>query len=88
MVEGFGEVRLPLLKDTPFFRELVTGAARVSHYSTVGTNWTYNGGVEWAPIEDIRFRGVYARSVRAPNIGELFGGTGQPTLRIVDPCLA
>lgn len=89
VVEGFGEVRLPLLNDTPFFRELtVTGAARVSHYSTVGTNWTYNGGVEWAPIEDIRFRGVYARSVRAPNVGELFGGTGQtfPT-GIVDPCV-
>lgn len=88
VIEGFGEVRVPLLNDTPFFRELtLTGAARVSHYSTVGTNWTYNGGVEWAPVEDIRFRGVYARSVRAPNIGELFGGTGQtfPT-GIIDPC--
>ena len=88
VVEGFGELRVPLLADTPFFQELTaTGAARVSHYSTVGTNWTYNAGLEWAPVQDIRFRGVYARSVRAPNIGELFGGTGQtfPT-GIDDPC--
>lgn len=89
VVEGFAELRVPLLAETPFFQELTaTGAARVSHYSTVGTNWTYNAGLEWAPVQDIRFRGVYARSVRAPNIGELFGGVGQtfPT-GIIDPCV-
>ena len=88
VVEGYGEIRIPILADQPFFRELtLTGAGRVSHYSTVGTTYSYNGAIEWAPIEDIRFRGVYARSVRAPNIGELFGGAGQtfPT-GITDPC--
>jgi outer membrane receptor protein involved in Fe transport len=87
--EAFGELRIPLLANTPFFHELtVTGAARVSDYSTVGTTVSYNGGVEWSPFRDVRFRGVYARSVRAPNIGELFGGAGQdfPT-GLQDPCL-
>lgn len=86
--EGYAEIRVPILADTPFFKELtLTGAGRVSDYSTVGTTWSYNGGVEWAPIEDIRIRAVYARSVRAPNIGELFGGAGQtfPT-GVNDPC--
>lgn len=89
VIEGYGEVRVPLLSDTPFFQELTaTGAGRVSKYSTVGTTYSYNGGLEWAPVTDLRFRGVYARSVRAPNIGELFGGAGQdfPT-GIIDPCV-
>ncbi|WP_260597649.1 TonB-dependent receptor domain-containing protein [Sphingomonas endolithica] len=89
VIEGFGELRIPLLANQPFFHELTaTGAGRVSKYSTVGTTFSYNGNLEWAPVEDIRFRGVYARSVRAPNIGELFGGAGQdfPT-GILDPCV-
>lgn len=86
--EAYGELRIPILADVPFFQALtLTGAGRVSDYSTVGTTFSYNGALEWAPIRDIRFRGVYARSVRAPNIGELFGGAGQdfPT-GIQDPC--
>ena len=87
--EAFGELRIPLLAEKPFFQELtVTAAGRVSDYSTVGTTFSYNGGVEYAPFRDLRFRGVYARSVRAPNIGELFGGAGQtfPT-GLQDPCV-
>ncbi|WP_213981792.1 TonB-dependent receptor [Sphingomonas sp. dw_22] len=88
VTEGFGEIVIPLLKDKPFFHQLdLRGAGRVSHYSTVGTVYTYNGGVEWAPVSDIRLRGVYARAVRAPNIGELFGGATQTfPSGISDPC--
>ncbi|RDS78602.1 TonB-dependent receptor [Alteriqipengyuania lutimaris] len=70
--EAYGEVRLPILADMPFFEELtVSGAARVSDYGgAVGTTWAYNGGVEWAPVSDIRFRAQYGRSVRAPNLTE------------------
>jgi outer membrane receptor protein involved in Fe transport len=73
--EAFGEIRLPILKDTPFFHELTaTGAARVSDYTLghTGTVWAYNAGLEWSPIRDIRLRGNYSRAVRAPNLGELF----------------
>jgi outer membrane receptor protein involved in Fe transport len=68
--EAFAEVRLPLLKDTPFFEELtVSGAGRVADYGgTIGTVFAYNGGVEWSPVRDIRFRANYGRSVRAPGI--------------------
>lgn len=88
VIEGYAEVRIPILADQPFFQNLsLSGAGRVSDYSTVGTTYSYNGALEWAPVSDIRFRAVYARSVRAPNIGELFGGAGQdfPT-GIIDPC--
>jgi outer membrane receptor protein involved in Fe transport len=87
--EAFGEVRVPLLAGQPFFHELTaSGAVRVSDYSTIGTTTSYNAELQWSPFRDLRFRGVYARSVRAPNIGELFGGAGQtfPT-GLQDPCL-
>ncbi|NYD92182.1 TonB-dependent receptor domain-containing protein [Sphingomonas melonis] len=87
--EAFGEVRIPLLKDTPFFHELtINGAGRVSDYTgAVGTVWTYNFGGEWAPIRDIRFRANYGKSVRAPNVSE----TGFPAVPnfapgFLDPC--
>jgi iron complex outermembrane receptor protein len=30
--------------------------------------------LSWAPIEDLRFRGVVSTGYRAPNVLELFGG--------------
>lgn len=70
--EAFAEVLIPVLRDVPFFHELtLSGAGRVAKYQGgTGTVWAYNGGVEWAPVADIRFRGNYARSVRAPNVSE------------------
>ena len=86
--ELYGEIRVPLLADKPFFNELSIGASgRVADYSTVGTVYSYSGNVEWSPVSDIRFRGTYSRSVRAPNIGELFTGPSQTfPSGIVDPC--
>jgi outer membrane receptor protein involved in Fe transport len=86
--EGFAETIVPLLQDRPFFHSLsIRGAVRVSHYSTVGTTFSYNYGGEWSPIQDIRFRVMNARSVRAPNINELFQPPQQdfPT-GLSDPC--
>ena len=87
--EAFAEVKLPLLADVPFFHYLeVGGAVRVADYSTVGTIFSYNGTGTWQPIEDVRIRGSYARSVRAPNIGELFSGLSQTfPSGLSDPCL-
>ncbi|WP_294196968.1 TonB-dependent receptor [uncultured Sphingomonas sp.] len=86
--EAFGEINVPLLADTPFFHSLsLRGSGRISDYSTVGTVYSYSGGAEWAPIEDIRFSGTYARAVRAPNIGELFAGRSQTFPSVVDPCI-
>jgi outer membrane receptor protein involved in Fe transport len=75
--EAFGEIQIPIMKDEPFFEEFtVSGAARVSKYNKaagdVGTVWAYNAGLDWAPVKDIRFRGNYSRSVRAPNLSELY----------------
>lgn len=87
--EVFGELRVPILGDKPFFHKLEVGAAgRYSDYSlsAVGGVWTYMGDIQWAPIPDLTLRAQYQRAVRAPNVGELFGGlqTGFP--QASDPC--
>lgn len=85
--EVFGEINVPLLADRPFFELLeFTVAGRLSDYSTVGTTeaWSVNG--QWAPIRDIRFRGGYSESVRAPNITELFAPRTGTFAFLDDPC--
>lgn len=87
--EIYGEINIPILRDTPFFQNLsLRAAGRISDYSTVGTVYSYSGGVEWSPIQDLRFTATYARAVRAPNVGELFTGPSQtfPT-GLIDPCI-
>ncbi|WP_137897832.1 TonB-dependent receptor [Sphingomonas sp. 2SG] len=85
--EAFGELNAPLLKDRPFFHLLSVGAAgRYSDYSTVGSTKAYQFNGIWAPIRAISFRGSYGRSVRAPNIGELFRPTTGSSAFFSDPC--
>lgn len=88
VVEGYGEIRIPILADTPGFHALeVTAAGRISDYSTVGTVYSYNLSGIWAPIPDVRIRATYSQSTRAPNVGELFGGAGQTyPADLSDPC--
>ena len=87
--EAYAELRLPLLRDTPFFHRLeLTGAARYSDYSTSGSTTTFSAGVNWEPIEDLLFRGSWAEGFRAPSIGELFGTPSRFDQDLVDPCSA
>ena len=77
--EAFAEVSVPLLKDVPFFQELtLTGSGRVSDYNNnAGTVYTYAGGVDWAPIRDLRFRAAYSKAIRAPTLSDLFSAQSQ-----------
>ena len=87
--EVFGEIVLPIAAGQPFFERLeLTAAGRYSDYNlpTVGGVWTYAVGAQWSPIKDITFRGQYSRAVRAPNVGELFGGGGVGFPSVTDPC--
>lgn len=91
VVEGFGELQIPLLRDMPFFHELeVNAAARYSDYDkgAGNTNKTlaYNFGVTWSPIRDIRFRANYSQSVRSPTPSNLFAAQGQNFAFLTDPC--
>ncbi|WP_442678167.1 TonB-dependent receptor plug domain-containing protein [Sphingomonas sp. ASY06-1R] len=48
------------------------GAVRATDYSTAGYVTTWKAGATWQPIEDIRFRVVRSRDIRAPNLNELY----------------
>ena len=85
--EVFAELNAPILSERPFFELLSFSAAiRLSDYSTVGETTTWNVGGVYAPVRDIRFRGSYSKSVRAPNIGELFDPLGGTFAFVTDPC--
>lgn len=87
--EAFAELRIPLLGNMPFFHELsFEGSARVSDYSTASKEvWAYNVGAVWAPIRDLRFRVGYAKSVRAPDLSDVYATPGQTFANnLTDPC--
>ena len=85
--EIYGEIRVPILKDQPFFQLLeVDGAIRHVNYSTSGSNTTYTASGQWKPIDDLLLRGSYATGFRAPSIGELFGAASRSDAPIDDPC--
>jgi outer membrane receptor protein involved in Fe transport len=86
--EIFGEVIVPLVEDKPFAHLLqLDGGFRYSDFNTTGGNWTFKGGAQWAPIEDIKFRAAWTRAIRSPNIGELFSPANTVLNNLaVDPC--
>lgn len=87
--EAFAELRVPIAARVPFaYKAELNGAVRYSDYSlkAVGGVWTYAIGAEYAPVRDITFRAQYQRAVRAPNVGELFGGQGVGFPGATDPC--
>jgi len=88
--EAFGEIQIPLLKDLPLIRELtLSGSGRVSDYKgSAGTVYAYSGNVTYAPIDVIRLRANYSRSVRAPNLSELYSPQSQNFASVSDPCSA
>jgi outer membrane receptor protein involved in Fe transport len=86
--ELFGELRIPLLKDTPGIRFLDAELGiRHSDYSTVGDITAYKAGLNWSPIDAVRIRGMYQRASRAPSLFEsLENGDQGYTNSYYDPC--
>ena len=85
--ELFGEVRVPLVQDKPFVKNLsFDGAYRFSQYSTAGITDTYEGQLSYAVDRNISFRGGYNRAVRAPNVNELFAPQSVALFSGSDPC--
>jgi iron complex outermembrane recepter protein len=84
----FGEVSVPILSGLRGVKDLLLeGAFRRSDYTTVGQVSTWNLRLSYSPNDDFRFRGVYSKATRAPNLSELYQGAAQtfPT-GVTDPC--
>jgi len=59
-------VRVPLLENRPFAKALTLNVSdRFAEYAPQGSANAYNFGVEWSPIDAMRFRGTLSRAVRA-----------------------
>ena len=85
--ELFTEVRVPLVSNQPFIKDLSFDTSyRRSDYSDVGTTNTYGITGNYAPTNDFRFRGSFSRAVRAPNVDELFSPTVTGLGSFQDPC--
>jgi outer membrane receptor protein involved in Fe transport len=88
--EVFTEFRIPLLSGMTLARDLTINAAgRYADYNgSTGGVFAHNYGVEWAPIDSLRFRVGKARAVRAPNLTELYTQQTQNFATVGDPCSA
>jgi iron complex outermembrane recepter protein len=87
--EGYIEARMPLVEDKPFAQQLsVETGYRYSDYNLGFKTNTYKFGVDFAPIQDVRLRGSFARAVRAPNVIELYtpAAIGLDGTYGTDPC--
>jgi iron complex outermembrane receptor protein len=87
VTEFYGELSIPLLAGSPGADLLeVNLAARSSDYSTSGGESTYKVSGLWRPMTELSFRGSFSTGLRAPGIGELFGGAAREDFNFLDPC--
>lgn len=80
--EAFAEIEAPLARWL-----ILDLAARVGSYSTIGTAPTYRLGINAPVLDALRLRGSWSKSVRAPNINDLFSnGTTTTAPTNTDVC--
>jgi outer membrane receptor protein involved in Fe transport len=85
--EAYAEAVVPILKDLPFVKYLGAEiAGRTAQYSTAGYAKSFKLGGEYQPTEDLRIRSTTARSLRAPNLFELFSPLSDNFTSVNDPC--
>ena len=69
------ETAVPLLKDVFLAKNLeLNGAYRYTDYKTSGVAKTWKVGLNYSPFEDLRFRLVRSRDIRAPTLNDLYAG--------------
>ncbi len=88
VLEIYGEVEIPLLKDQDFAKELTLNVSgRYTDYESYGADWTYKATGIYSPVEWLAFRATYGTSYRAPALFEQFQGATSGFLSsTIDPC--
>jgi iron complex outermembrane receptor protein len=83
----YGELNIPLVQDHFLIKDLSLDTSyRWSEYNLAGNSGTYKFGGDWVVNHDIRFRGSFARTERAPNVLELFTPQSIQNGAFNDPC--
>ena len=87
VTEYYAELSIPVLANVVGAEYLEFNlAGRISDYSVSGSEETYKIGALWQPVEDLSLRGSISTGIRAPGIGELFGGAAREDFTFLDPC--
>ncbi len=77
VTEGYVELGIPLAKDVAWAQALdLDIAVRDTGYEA-GNRMTYKVGVNYSPVDWLRFRATRSRDVREPSIQELFATISQ-----------
>jgi len=80
VAEGYLSTAVPIMQGMD-----ISGAIRYTAYSTSGGVNTWKVGLNYAPIEDARFRLTYSHDIRAPNLNELFAaGTARANTVLIN----
>jgi len=87
VTEFFAEVNIPLLSDVFLARELTLNLqGRYFDYSTFGDDTVYKAGLNYSPVQSLRFRATFGTSFRAPTLVDSFSGGTVSFDFITDPC--
>lgn len=87
VTEAAAEFSVPIFADTAFADEVYLELAyRYMDYSSTGTDSAWKVGLNYVLNDELRFRANMSRSVRAPNISELFSPNRQTFRSFGDPC--
>ncbi|ANQ41462.1 TonB-dependent receptor [Gluconobacter oxydans] len=87
VTEGYLEGKATLLHNAFLAKDLtIDGQGRYSSYNTFGSTKNWKASINWAPVQDIRFRATLGTSYRQPNVYELYGGQSLGYASATDPC--
>jgi outer membrane receptor protein involved in Fe transport len=88
VTEGYLEVSVPLLRDSPLGKTLdVDGAVRRTSYSLSGDATTWKIGAVYEPTDELMFRATKSNDIRAPSPAELNPNQISRDLTQADPTL-
>ena len=89
---AYGEVFIPVVGEpngmTLLRRLEITASVRYDRYSDFGSTTNPKFGILWAPLADLKLRGTYSTSFRAPQLAELESGGGNDILLELPDSLA
>lgn len=89
MFSLFGEIAVPLLRNSPIGNLSLSGAARYNHYSDFGSATTPQISLQWKPTDSLFLRAAYSEAFKAPDHSQLLAPglvfTGFP---VTDPKLS
>lgn len=82
--EAYGELNVPVLRDSAIGSLELNGAVRYTHYSTSGGVTTWKAGGLFDPVDGVRFRATVSRDIRAPTLFELFSSQTSTAITFSD----